>query len=161
MFGKLKGFFSEKKKEPVGAPLSGEAVPLSAVNDPVFNQETMGKGIAIIPANGRVIAPLSGTVTALFETKHAIALTSDTGVELLIHVGLDTVQLKGEGFAAHVKIGDHVSAGDLLLEADLEGIKSKGYDIITPVIICNSGKYPDLICHTGSRVQAGDMIMEL
>lgn len=161
MFGKLKDLLGGKKKVLIMSPASGETVALSAVNDPVFSQETMGKGVAVIPSEGKIFAPADGVVEALFETKHAIAIKSDAGAELLIHVGLDTVKLKGECFTSRVKAGDRIKAGDLLLEFDLERIKSMGYDPVTPVVVCNSARYPDMVFYTGKRVAAGDVMMEL
>lgn len=161
MFGKLKDLLGGKKKVLIMSPASGETVALSAVNDPVFSQETMGKGVAVIPSEGKIFAPADGAVEALFETKHAIAIKSGAGAELLIHVGLDTVKLKGECFTARVKAGERIKAGDLLLEFDLERIKSMGYDPVTPVVVCNWARYPDMVFHTGKRVAAGDVMMEL
>lgn len=161
MFGKLKGLFGGKEKQLIMAPLLGTVAPLSAVNDPVFSQETMGKGVAVIPGEGKVFAPADGVVTMVFATGHAIGMTTDGGVELLIHVGLDTVQLKGACFTALVAAGDKVKSGDLLLEFDREQIKAKGYEVITPIIVCNTKDYKEILCHVGKDVKAGDVIMEL
>ncbi|EOR26340.1 PTS system beta-glucoside-specific EIIBCA component BglP [Clostridium sartagoforme AAU1] len=129
----------------VNSPVKGEVIPLSEVKDDVFSQELMGKGIAILPAEGKVYSPIEGTVESIFKTKHAIGLRSKDGVEVLIHVGLDTVQLNGKYFTSHVEQGNRVNAGDLLLEFDKEGIKNEGYDIITPVIITNTAEYMDVL----------------
>jgi PTS system beta-glucosides-specific IIC component len=145
MFGKLKETLGIKdKKNTILAPVKGYACPLSEVSDPTFSQEILGKGIAIKPVKGRIVSPVNGTVTLVFETKHAVSVTGDSGEEILIHIGLDTVNLKGKYFTAHVNEGDKVKAGDLLVEFDLEQIKEAGYDIITPVIICNSGEYKEI-----------------
>lgn len=127
------------------SPIEGKAVSLKQVNDVTFSEEIMGKGAAIIPTVGRAVAPVDGTVSALFETKHAIGLTGDNGVEILIHIGLDTVKLGGKHFTAHVKSGDKVKAGDLLVEFDIEGIKKEGYDVITPVLVTNTNDYKDIL----------------
>ena len=112
------------------APVKGKLVPLSNVNDPTFAEEILGKGAAVLPEDGNFVSPFKGTVQTVFGTRHAIGLVSDTGVELLIHVGLDTVNLNGKYYAALVKDGDAVEVGTPLLKVDLEGIKSEGYDII-------------------------------
>ncbi|MCI8863179.1 MAG: PTS transporter subunit EIIC [Lachnospiraceae bacterium] len=145
----------------VYAPLSGKAVALSEVSDPTFGEEILGKGAAIIPSDGRVVSPVNGTVETVFDTLHAIGLKSEEGVELLIHIGLDTVKLGGKHFKAHVKSGDKVTAGTLLVEADLEKIKSEGYDVITPVIVSNSFDYGDVLAVTGKDVKAGDDLLKV
>ncbi|WP_418789635.1 PTS sugar transporter subunit IIA [Niallia circulans] len=100
--------------------------------------------VGIIPSAGRTVSPVNGIVTTLFKTKHAIGITSDNGAEILIHIGMDTVKLEGKYFTAHVKQGDKVSAGDLLLEFDMEKIREEGYNLITPVIITNSADYKQI-----------------
>ncbi len=145
----------------VYAPLSGKAVALSEVSDPTFGEEILGKGAAIIPSDGRVVSPVNGTVETVFDTLHAIGLKSEEGVELLIHIGLDTVKLGGKHFKAHVKSGDKVTAGTLLVEADLEKIKGEGYDVITPVIVSNSFDYGDVLAVTGKDVKAGDDLLKV
>ena len=125
----------------VYAPINGKCVELSEVSDPMFSEGMMGDGVAIIPEEGRVVAPVDGVISAIFETKHAIGITADNGVEILIHVGIDTVNLKGQYFDAKIKAGDRVKKGDLLLEFDIDGIKNAGYEIITPVIVTNTMSY--------------------
>ena len=153
MFSSLKKMFSggEKEREKILAPVEGKAVPLSEVSDPTFSQEILGKGVAIIPEKGRIVAPASGVLTVMFETKHAVSVTTDGGAEIIVHVGLDTVNLKGE----------HVKAGELLVEFDIDAIKEAGYDVITPIIVCNTPNYPDMVCHTGMQVKELDPIIEL
>lgn len=128
----------------IQAPMQGEIVPLDEVPDAVFSSGALGQGGAIKPADGKVYAPFDGVVTSLFPTKHAIGLTSDTGLELLIHCGLDTVSLEGEGFTAHVVQDDQVKQGDLLLEMDLDYVTAQELQTITPIIITNSADYQQI-----------------
>ncbi|WP_227935356.1 beta-glucoside-specific PTS transporter subunit IIABC [Alkalihalobacillus deserti] len=127
--------------ETIYSPLKGEVKSLSEVNDATFSSEVMGKGISILPIEGEVVAPVSGTITTVFKTKHAIGITSENGAEILIHVGIDTVRLDGEHFTAHVKDGDIVKVGDPLLSFDMAAITAAGYDLITPIIVTNTGNY--------------------
>ena len=162
MFDSLKeklGF--GKKDEILTAPIEGQAVKLSEVSDPTFSQEMLGKGIAIIPTVGKVVSPVNGTIEMVFDTKHAISMTSDTGIQILIHVGIETVSLKGTPFKAYVRTGDRVKAGDLMLEFDIGAIKKAGLNIITPVIICNSYDYGKVIGHTGRNVGTTDKVITL
>ena len=105
----------------------------------------MGKGVAIIPVDGKVVSPINGTVQTIFKTKHAIGLLSDEGVEVLIHIGMDTVQLEGKHFIPKVKQGEKVKKGQVLLEFDINAIKSEGYSVVTPVIVTNSDSYLDIV----------------
>ncbi|WP_445005743.1 beta-glucoside-specific PTS transporter subunit IIABC [Exiguobacterium alkaliphilum] len=130
---------------PVSSPVKGEVVALEAVRDEVFSSGAMGKGIAIMPSEGVVYAPFDGEVVTIFQSKHAIGLRSDSGVEVLIHVGLDTVQLEGQHFESHVENGQRVKEGDVLVTFDLEAIAKAGYDTITPVIVTNTGNYLDVL----------------
>ncbi|MEK5497387.1 beta-glucoside-specific PTS transporter subunit IIABC [Bacillus sp. FSL M8-0077] len=139
----------------VQAPMSGKVIPLSEVNDSVFSSEMMGKGVAILPDKGVVQAPFSGKVVTVTPTKHAIGLVSDDGIELLIHVGIDTVSLNGQFFDVLVKEGDEMKTGDHLLSFDIEGIQSNHLDVVTPIVVTNSTQYLDVI-HTGdAHVTAG------
>ncbi|PUF90652.1 PTS beta-glucoside transporter subunit EIIBCA [Bacillus altitudinis] len=139
----------------VQAPMSGKVIPLSEVNDSVFSSEMMGKGVAILPDKEVVQAPFSGKVVTVTPTKHAIGLVSDDGIELLIHVGIDTVSLNGQFFDVLVKEGDKIKTGDHLLSFDIEGIQSNHLDVVTPIIVTNSTQYLDVI-HTGdTHVTAG------
>ena len=154
-------FFKKKKTSEliIGSPVKGKTVPLSSVNDPTFSEGMLGKGAAILPSEGKIYAPADGTIGMVFDTLHAISLTTDFGAEVLIHVGLDTVQLKGEGFEGHVKAGDTVKKGDLLLTVDLEKVKAAGYDIITPVLICNTADYAAVTAQADKEVNAGDDVL--
>ena len=133
------------KQEILVSPLKGEVRPLSEVKDEAFSKGALGKGIAIEPIEGKVIAPVDGVLTTLFPTGHALGITSDNGAEILIHVGMDTVQLEGKHFTPIAKQGDTVKAGDVLLQFDIKAIKAEGYSVITPVIITNSDNYLDVI----------------
>lgn len=128
----------------VYAPIKGKAIALEEVNDGVFSAGMLGKGIGIEPAEGKAVSPVNGTVSVVFDTKHAIGITSDEGIEVLIHIGLDTVQLNGEPFDVHVKVGDKVKVGDLLAEFDMDKIKEAGYKTVTPIIISNTDAYSDV-----------------
>lgn len=129
----------------VGSPMEGRSIPLSEVPDDTFASGVLGEGMAVIPESGDIVSPVNGTVTVLFDTGHAIGITSEDGMDLLIHVGINTVELKGAPFTAHVSQGDTVKAGQLLLTADLEQIRQAGYDTTTPVIITNSDHYKQIV----------------
>ena len=163
MFKSLKGIFGGKSEQAytVGAPAKGKAVPLSEVNDPTFADGLLGKGAAVIPSEGKIYAPVDGTVGMLFETKHAVSLSTEYGAEILVHVGLDTVELKGKYYEGHVKAGDQVKAGDLLISFDIDQVKAAGNDVITPVLICNTDDYAAVEGVTGSDVAPGDTIIKI
>lgn len=131
----------QTEKNTVYSPLTGKAIPLTEVNDSTFAGEVLGKGAAVIPEKGEVCAPFNGTVETVFETKHAIGLRSDDGVELLIHIGVNTVELEGKYYETHVNEGDRITAGQLLVSFSMEDIRKAGYDITTPVIVTNSDDY--------------------
>lgn len=147
------GLSNKDKDIIIYSPVKGEACSLKEVNDQVFSEKILGDGLAIKPLTGRVVAPVDGTIGLLFETKHAISIISEQGAEILIHVGLDTVNLKGEFFKAFISTGDKVKAGDLLLEFDMEQIKAAGYDVITPVLVCNMAAYSEIIPVTGKQLE--------
>ena len=150
------GLFHKKEQKALelGAPVSGQAVPLQEGSDPTF-------GGAVRPTDGRIYAPADGEITLLFDTLHALSMTTDTGAELLLHIGLDTVALKGAHFKAHVKTGDKVRKGDLLLEADLNAIREAGYDVITPMIVCNTDCFAEVKAVTGAEVTPQDTVLIL
>ncbi|WP_327084247.1 beta-glucoside-specific PTS transporter subunit IIABC [Streptococcus suis] len=144
----------------VFSPLSGQILPLEKVNDATFSKKMLGEGVTIIPKDGKVYAPFDGAVTSLFPTKHAIGLTSDEGVELLIHFGLETVELKGRGFVSHVSDGEKVEKGQLMLEVDVEMLVAEGYDIVTPVVVTNTQEYLDvLLLSTKEEVNYADDLL--
>ena len=142
------------KLQMVIAPLSGQPVLLSEVPDEVFSQKVLGDGVAIIPDDGKLYSPVNGEISTVAETLHAYGFTSDDGLEILVHVGLDTVGLKGEGFKPCVKEGDRVKVGDLVAEIDLDYIKAQGLNTITPVIICDGADEKQL-CPASGHVTAG------
>ncbi|MGM1023240.1 MAG: beta-glucoside-specific PTS transporter subunit IIABC [Bacillota bacterium] len=141
---------SIKSKTVIFAPMEGTVIPLQQVKDEAFSQEAMGKGMAIQPSSGKVVAPFDGTVETVFRTKHSIGLKSVEGVELLIHIGLDTVKLKGQHFTVLVQEGDVIKHGQLLIEFDLEAIQRDGYDTITPIIVTNTQDYLEIMGHEDS-----------
>lgn len=147
--------------EIVFSPIEGTIVELSEVPDPAFASGAMGKGIAIEPTVGRVVAPFDGTVTVAFKKKHALAVVSDTGAEILVHVGVDTVKLDGQHFVSHIKEGDRVQAGDLLLEFDIAQIKAAGYHTVTPIIVANSANYEEVIPQATGQVHSQELLLKL
>ena len=136
------------------APMSGQAIPLDQVPDDVFSQKILGDGIAIIPSDGKICAPADGEIASVAQTLHAYGFTSEDGLEILVHVGLDSVKLKGEGFISHVKEGDKVKAGQLVAEVDLKILESKGVPTVTPVLICEGAEDVPMNVVTGD-VKAG------
>jgi len=150
-----------KEQIALTTPLSGEMIPLDDINDPVFSSGAMGKGVGIEPTEGVVVAPFDGKVVTLFPTKHAIGLVSDDGVEVLIHVGLDTVQLDGNHYEAHVEAEAAVKKGDKLITFDIQAIKEAGYQTTTPVIITNTADYLDIIPAGSSYVGIDDDLVTI
>ncbi|ULT58229.1 beta-glucoside-specific PTS transporter subunit IIABC [Neobacillus drentensis] len=153
-----KGVISDKV---IYSPLKGKAVELKEVDDAVFSEGILGKGVAIIPEEGKVFAPIDGTVTAFFDTHHAIGITGENGSEILIHVGIDTVKLGGRHYSPKVTKGQTVKKGDLILEFDIDAIKNEGYQVITPFIVTNSADYADILSITGKDVQPGEALLKL
>ncbi|MBW5892382.1 PTS glucose transporter subunit IIA [Pectobacterium polaris] len=143
------------------SPLSGKLVALNDINDDVFSQGLLGQGVAIIPDKGEVVAPVSGEIITFLESKHAVGIRTDNGLELLIHVGLDTVNLNGKHFTGHIKPGDRVSAGDRLISFDLHEITRLGYDPITPVVIINSDDYASVVCTAPQPIAPLDTIIKV
>jgi sugar PTS system EIIA component len=138
----FKKLFGNKETEfEVASPLTGKKVALEEVPDPVFSQKMMGEGVAVDPGDGLVVSPVEGTVVQVFPTKHAVGLETKSGAELLIHIGLETVAMEGEGFEAFVAQGDKVSVGDKLISFDLDLVKEKAKSTITPIIVTNSDSF--------------------
>ena len=149
------------KAENIVSPLTGEAKPLSEAPDEVFASEAMGKGLVIIPSEGKLYAPADGTITTFFPTGHALGIQTDKGAEILIHIGMDTVKLNGDGFTKKKAQGDKVKKGDLLLEFDIAKITAAGYSVASPVVITNSDDYADVIPSANGNVKAGDEFIVL
>lgn len=132
------------EKNTVYSPINGEAIELEKVNDKTFASGALGKGFAIVPAEGKVHAPFDGTMTIVYDTKHLLAMTSNDGIELFVHIGLNTVELQGKYYTEHVKAGDVIKKGQLLMEFDIPKIKEAGYDLTTPVIVTNADNYAEV-----------------
>lgn len=144
----------------IASPSEGEAVALSTVSDQTFAQEILGKGVAIKPVTGRFYAPAEGELVSMFPTGHAYAIRTKEGTEVMVHIGFDTVKLKGEHFQVHAKEGDQVKAGDLLVEVDLEAVAAAGYETTTPVVILNTSEYASVDPSLGEK-KTGDTILSI
>lgn len=145
----------------VASPLNGKVIPLSEVKDEVFASEAMGKGCAVIPEEGKVYAPFDGKIVGLLDSHHAIGMESQDGLEILIHVGMDTVKLEGKYFTCHIEEGQQVKQGQLLLEFDMQKIQQAGYDLITPVVITNSDEFKEIVTDAYGQVKAGTVLIKL
>mgnify|MGYP004515137203 FL=1 len=145
----------------IESPLAGTVIPLSEVHDEVFASEMMGKGCAVIPEEGKVYAPFDGKVVGLLDSHHAVGMESTDGVEILIHVGMDTVKLNGRCFTIHVEEGEQVEKGQLLLEFDILGIKEAGYEVTTPIVVTNSDEFNDVEMKAEGQVTVGVELLEL
>lgn len=150
---------SQAKQQEIGAPLAGKTIPLKQVKDDTFATGVLGRGIAIEPAEGKVYAPFDGKAETVPDSRHALGLCSDTGVELLIHVGLETVRLEGRHFTCHVTEGQRIRKGELLLEFDLKAIRAEGFDTVTPVIVTNSDDYAEILPAEGKNVKVQDTVI--
>ncbi|WP_436861650.1 PTS sugar transporter subunit IIA [Staphylococcus caeli] len=157
MFKKLFGKGKEVNKESaIYAPITGEYVKIEDIPDPVFAQKMMGEGFGINPTEGEVVSPIEGKVDNVFPTKHAIGLKAENGLEILVHIGLDTVQLDGQGFEVLVESGDSVNVGDPLLKFDLDYIKTNAKSVISPIIITNSDNTSDISVESVAAVKKGE-----
>lgn len=152
------GLFKKKEKK-LNAFAKGKLLPLEHVNDPVFSEKMMGDGFAIELHDNVIYAPMDVTISMIAETKHAIGCTDKDGVEFIIHVGLETVNLKGKGFHTLVNVGDKVSQGTPLLEVDIEFMKQHGIDVITPCVITNYQSHPFKLVNTNSSIQPTDTVL--
>lgn len=162
MFDSLKKMFEKNAKTiSLKAVEDGRTIPMDEVNDQTFAQELLGPGIAIVPSNGTVVSPINGTIATVMDTKHAVCIQGEDGLELIVHAGLDTVELNGKYYQTYKEIGDQVKAGDVLLEFDLEEITKAGYDVTTPIVITNLGDYKITKCLTGQQVKAGGEVIQL
>jgi len=153
--------FFKKKAKVVASPMVGEAMPLAKSSDPVHQEEMLGKGALLMPTEGAVYAPFNGAVEMVFETCHALGLKSDDGVELLIHVGYETVKLNGKHYKALVKDNQAIKQGDKLLEFDIAGIQADGYKVETPVIVTNSGDFESITLAATGAVTKGATLLEI
>lgn len=151
----------QKEDETILVPMQGQVVELEEVPDPTFAQKIMGEGLAINPESGTVVSPVAGEIVNLMDTKHAVGIETDSGVEILIHVGLDTVQMGGEGFEAFVEVGDRVEAGDKLLEADLSLVEEQAEDTITPMVITNSDDFAAIDIVAEDAINTGDEVLKV
>ena len=162
MFDSLKKMFEKNAKTiSLKAVEDGRTIPMDEVKDQTFAQELLGPGIAIVPSNGTVVSPINGTIATVMDTKHAVCIQGEDGLELIVHAGLDTVELNGKYYQTYKEIGDQVKAGDVLLEFDLEEITKAGYDVTTPIVITNLGDYKITKCLTGQQVKAGEEVIQL
>lgn len=149
------------KQVEIASPMKGKVLKLDSVQDAAFASGVLGKGAAVLPEEGKVFAPASGVVSALFPTLHALGMETDDGIQILIHIGLDTVQLNGEGFEAMVKQGDRVEKGQLLITFDIDFIKSRGYCIETPVLISNSDEFLDVVETSSEQTEPGELFLNV
>ena len=164
LFNKIfKGQEKDKKHdcELVYAPITGEYVSLEKIPDPVFSSGVLGDGCGIIPHRGEVTSPVDGKVMIVSDTKHSVSIEAHDGRQFLIHIGIDTVKLNGEHFNAHVKPGDKVKAGDLLVEFDIEKIKEAGYPTVTPIIVTNTDSYSDVEVVVKGKVKEKDKLVSV
>ena len=151
----------KKKGTALYSHLSGNVVALENVEDEVFSAKLLGDGIAVEPVEGKLYAPCDGKVEMIFDTKHAVNIVSESGCEILLHIGIDTVKLNGEHFEAHVSNGQKIKKGDLLISFDIDGIKNAGYKTTTPMIICNTDDYNCINQMAAESVSAGEKIIEI
>ncbi|MDX7986032.1 PTS glucose transporter subunit IIA [Xenorhabdus sp. 12] len=165
LLDKLKSLVSDDKKNSgsieIIAPLSGEIVNIEDVPDVVFAEKIVGDGIAIKPAGNKIVAPVDGTIGKIFETNHAFSIESDSGIELFVHFGIDTVELKGEGFKRIAEEGQRVQKGDLVLEFDLAFLEERAKSTLTPVVISNMDEIKELSKVNGSVVVGESVIMRI
>ncbi|GAE33551.1 PTS sugar transporter subunit IIA [Halalkalibacter akibai] len=162
MFKKLFGLDKKEAspiqptEEIIHSHLTGKLIPIEDVPDPTFAQKMMGDGFAVVPTEGKVLSPVSGEVIQVFPTKHAIGIKTPGGLELLIHIGLETVNMNGEGFTTHIKEGDRVKVGDLLVEFDLALVEERAASTITPLVITNMDQLDSMTKETEDTVIAGE-----
>ena len=160
------GLFNKWKKkvevEPyrISAPVAGKVIDIKDTNDQVFNSEALGKGVGIIASEKQITAPIGGQIVSFFPTKHAVGIKTDKGVELLIHVGIDTVELNGKHFISMKKQGDSVVRGDILLKVDFDAIREAGYDPTVLMVVTNTAQYAQIKCNLGNKSN-NDIIIEI
>ncbi|MDR0409688.1 MAG: PTS glucose transporter subunit IIA [Spirochaetaceae bacterium] len=164
VFGFVKGLMSKAaadKTLKVYSPVEGRVMDIKQSADAAHQQEALGKGVCFMPQGGKIYAPVDGTVDMVFDTKHAVNIVSSGGVELLIHCGIDTVKLGGDGFTVHVKAGDKVSVGQLLLEYDKDVIDRAGYSLETQLVVCNTDNYKQITPAKTGDVVVGEVVLHL
>ena len=150
-------FWKKKTGGTVCSPCVGQIVKLEDVPDPVFSEKMLGDGVAVLPESGEFCSPVNGKIVQVFDTKHAYSIKSDDGLEILVHIGLNTVELKGQGFISKVKDGDTVKVGDSICEVNLESIENMGYQLYTPILITNMNEVKKITV-TEKRVQPKDTL---
>lgn len=141
--------------------VNGKKKYLEDVSDEAFSQKMMGDGIAIVPSNGQILAPANATITMIFPTNHALGIKTDDGIEVIIHIGIDTVEMNGDGFECFVKVNQHVETGELLVKIDLEKIKESGYESDIMMIITNMNEYKTIIKSKKDQITVDDVILEI
>jgi glucose-specific phosphotransferase system IIA component len=154
------GFFKKNKKVKIISPMEGSVVSLKEVPDEVFSKGLLGDGIAIMPSSGTIVSPMTGIVSRIFSTNHAFLISNKNGIEVMVHIGLDTVELKGEGFKRLIKEGSKVNAGVPIISVNLEYLKSKEKNIITPILI-NCEKPIEINKHKVGTIREGESLMEI
>ncbi len=160
MFGNIiKSFGGHSHGSVLLAPLAGKVIPLSEVNDQLFAKGLLGQGVAMVPTGSRVVAPSHCKVEAIFPTGHAVALHTEEGLDVLIHIGLDTERLDGKFFKVHASVGDVVEKGDVIIEFDRESISSAGFDVSVPILICNSVEFASIKGCIGDTVAELDQLV--
>lgn len=150
-------FFS--KKVEIKSPMNGNLIYITDVKDEAFSSKALGDGVAIIPSDGGVYAPVDGEIVTVINTNHAIGIQTKNGIEILIHIGQDTVKLKGKYFKSYVKEGDHVKAGTLLIEFDKDSIEKENYDLVSPIVITNTQNCKNVVAENPKDIKVGDKIL--
>ncbi|MDD3206100.1 MAG: PTS glucose transporter subunit IIA [Lachnospiraceae bacterium] len=161
MFEALKKKLSKQEGEALYAPIAGQEIPIQEAKDPTFAEELLGKAIAIIPTENKIVSPVDGTVGSVFETKHAITINTKEGGEVLIHVGIDTVQLKGQFYSTFVEDGAKIKKGDLLIEFDKAKVMEAGYDPTVFMVICNTDDYKEIKKPDNQMVTNQEVVVQL
>ena len=154
-------FGFKSKKIIIPSPLDGTVISVSKLSDPVFSDDILGKGIAVMPDDSRITAPNDALITMMFDTGHAVSLETDDGVELLIHVGIDTVKLKGTHYTIHKQTDEKVKAGDILMEFDAPSISALGYETVTPVVVCNPDKFKSISFAAEGPIKTGEPLITI
>ncbi|PSL43271.1 PTS system IIA component (Glc family) [Salsuginibacillus halophilus] len=159
MLKKLFGKKSEPAQVQVKSPANGSFVSLTEVDDPTFSEKMMGDGFAVAPADGKIVSPVKGKITQVFPTKHAVGIRSDEGLDVLVHIGLETVSMNGDGFEAHVGEGDSVNAGDLMVEFDVDKVNEQAKSTTTPVVFTEGDQITSIDVESVTDVSAGETLV--